>query len=89
MATDVLACSTGWATQHAWQSGIQRWPGLGHPGGGRAQKLASVADKRLFFRLIGPIVLRVNELIVADRAREGDYGQFQIGEGVSPEDCGG
>jgi hypothetical protein len=29
-----------------------------------------VADKkRLFFRLLAPIVLRINELIAADRAR--------------------
>ena len=80
-------------TQHAWQSGIREVPrvyleDIPEEWQERSAKLASVADKkRLFFRLIGPVVLRVNELIVADRARAKEItGRLQIGEDVSPED---
>jgi Bax protein len=48
----------------------------------------TVAEKkRIFFRLIAPIVLRINELIAADRARAKVITeQLSLGKGVIPED---
>jgi Bax protein len=50
--------------------------------------MAGVADKkRLFFRLLGPIVLHINELIAADRERaQSITGRLQAGVGVTPEE---
>ena len=80
-------------TQKAWQAGIRevprvyvedipdRWRELG-------SKEASTADKkRIFFRVLAPIVLRINELIATDRARAREVTEkLLIGEGVTPED---
>jgi Bax protein len=62
-------------TQKAWQAGIREIPRI-YLGDvpdtwrERSAKELSVADKkRLFFRLIAPIVLRINELILEDRTR--------------------
>jgi uncharacterized FlgJ-related protein len=80
-------------TQQVWQAGIREVPrvyldDVPDQWRERSAKLASVADKkRIFFRLIGPIVLRINELITADRTRAKEItGKLLIGEGVSPED---
>src|SRR6516225_9527312 len=62
-------------TQKAWQAGIREIPrvylsGVPDTWRDRSAKQLSVADKKkLFFRLIAPIVLRINELILADRVR--------------------
>lgn len=62
-------------TQKAWQAGIREVPrvylaDIPDTWRERSTKELSVADKkRLFFRLIAPIVLRINELILEDRAR--------------------
>jgi Bax protein len=80
-------------TQQVWQAGIREVPrvyldDVPDRWRERSAKLASVADKkRIFFRLIGPIVLRINELITADRTRAKNItGKLLVGEGVSPED---
>ena len=73
---DVLALfdHLGYTTK-AWQAGIREIPRVylddvpdtWHE---RSAKGLSVADKKkLFFRLIAPIVLRINELILEDRSR--------------------
>jgi uncharacterized FlgJ-related protein len=62
-------------TQKVWQSGIREIPRIyiadvPDTWQERSAKALSVADKKLlFFRFIAPIVLRVNELILEDRAR--------------------
>jgi uncharacterized FlgJ-related protein len=62
-------------TQEAWQKGIREIPrvyisDIPDTWHDRSAKELSVTDKkRLFFRFLAPIVLRVNELILADRAR--------------------
>ena len=62
-------------TQKAWQAGIREIPrvylaDIPDTWRERSAKELSVADKkRLFFRLIAPIVLRINELILEDRVR--------------------
>jgi Bax protein len=80
-------------TQKAWQSGIREVPrvyleDIPDRWREKGSKEMPVADKkRLFFRLIAPIVLRINELIVADRARAKVITEkLLIGEGVTPED---
>jgi Bax protein len=80
-------------TQKAWQSGIREVPRVyleDIPERWRATGSTSmpVADKkRLFFRLIAPIVLRINELIAADRARAKVITEkLLVGQGVTPED---
>ena len=80
-------------TQRAWQAGIREVPrvyldDIPDSWRERSDKMASVADKkRLFFRVLGPIVLRINELIAADRARARTItSKLQTGEGVSIED---
>src|SRR5262245_53039751 len=79
-------------TQRAWQAGIREIPrvyldDIPDSWRERSDKMASVADKkRLFFRVLGPIVLRINELIAADRARARIItGKLQTGEGVTPQ----
>ena len=62
-------------TQKAWQAGIREIPrvylaNVPNTWQERSAKELAVADKKkLFFRLIAPIVLRINELILEDRAR--------------------
>jgi len=62
-------------TKKAWQAGIREIPrvylaDVPDTWRERSAKELSVADKkRLFFRLIAPIVLRINELILEDRVR--------------------
>lgn len=80
-------------TQQAWQAGIREIPrvyleDIPERWRERGSTLMPVADKkRLFFRLIAPIVLRINELIAADRARAKVITeQLSLGEGVTPED---
>jgi hypothetical protein len=80
-------------TQKAWQAGIREVPrvyleDIPDRWREKGSKAMPVADKkRLFFRLIAPIVLRINELIAADRARAKVITEkLLIGEGVTPED---
>jgi uncharacterized FlgJ-related protein len=79
-------------TQQAWQAGIREIPRVyveDIPDSWHERSAAlSVADKkRLFFRVLGPIVLRINELIAADRARAKEItGRLLIGEGVTADD---
>jgi len=80
-------------TQREWQAGIREVPrvylsDIPDSWRERSDKLASVTDKkRLFFRVLAPIVLHINELIAADRARARTItGKLQTGEGVSVED---
>jgi uncharacterized FlgJ-related protein len=80
-------------TQQAWQAGIREVPrvyleDVPDQWRARSAKLASTVDKkRIFFRLIGPIVLRINELITADRVRAKEItGKLLVGKGVSPDD---
>jgi uncharacterized FlgJ-related protein len=62
-------------TQKTWQAGIREIPrvylsDVPDTWRERSAKELSVADKKkLFFRLIAPIVLRINELILADQVR--------------------
>ena len=62
-------------TPKAWQAGIREIPrvylaDVPDTWRERSAKELSVTDKkRLFFRLIAPIVLRINELILEDRVR--------------------
>ncbi len=80
-------------TQRAWQAGIREVPrvyleDIPARWRERGAKEASTADKkRLFFRVIAPIVLRINELIAEDRARAKRITEkLLVGEGVPPED---
>lgn len=80
-------------TQKAWQAGIREVPrvyleDVPDRWRDRSAKMATVADKkRIFFRLIAPIVLRINELIAADRARAKEItGRLSTGATVSPDD---
>ena len=80
-------------TQKAWQAGIREIPRVyladvpdtWHE---RSAKDLSVEDKkRLFFRLIAPIVLRINELILADRVRAKQLTErLAHGQSVTPHD---
>ena len=80
-------------TQKAWQAGIREIPRVyladvpdtWHK---RSTKELSVADKkRLFFRLIAPIVLRINELILEDRVRAKELTERLVqGQSVTPDD---
>ena len=80
-------------TQKAWQAGIREIPrvylvDVPDTWRERSAKELSVADKkRLFFRLIAPIVLRVNELILEDRARAKELiERLAQGQSVTPDD---
>lgn len=80
-------------TQQAWQAGIREVPrvyleDIPERWRERSSTMMTVAEKkRIFFRLIAPIVLRINELIAADRARAKVITErLALGEGVSPED---
>jgi hypothetical protein len=79
-------------TQKAWQAGIRKIPrvylaDVPMSWGERSLKL-SVADKKIFFfRLIAPIVLRINELILEDRVRAKELTErIAKGLSVTPED---
>lgn len=80
-------------TQQAWQAGIREVPrvyleDIPERWRERSSTMMTVAEKkRIFFRLIAPIVLRINELIATDRARAKVIAErLALGEGVSPED---
>lgn len=80
-------------TQQAWQAGIREVPrvyleDIPEQWRERSSTMMTVGEKkRIFFRLIAPIVLRINELIAADRARAKEITErLALGEGVSPED---
>lgn len=80
-------------TQKAWQAGIREVPriymsDIPDRWSEKTSKEITVADKkRLFFRLIAPIVLRINEIITADRARAKELmGRLALGEGVGSDD---
>jgi uncharacterized FlgJ-related protein len=80
-------------TPKAWQAGIREIPRVyladvpdtWHE---RSAKGLSVEDKKkLFFRVIAPIVLRINELILEDRVRaQGLTERLAKGQSVSPND---
>jgi Bax protein len=82
-------------TQQAWQAGIREVPrvyleDIPERWRERSSTVMTVGEKkRIFFRLIAPIVLRINELIAVDRARAKEITErLALGEGVSPEDQG-
>ena len=80
-------------TPQAWQAGIREIPRVyladvpdeWHE---RGAKNLSVKDKKkLFFRVIAPIVLRINELILEDRVRAQELNErLAQGQNVTPED---
>ena len=80
-------------TQKAWQAGIREIPrvylaDVPDTWRERSAKELSVADKkRLFFRLIAPIALRINELILDDRVRAKELtNRLALGQSVTPDD---
>jgi uncharacterized FlgJ-related protein len=80
-------------TQQAWQAGIRDVPRIyleDIPARWREQnsKTASIMQKKqLFFRVLAPIVLRINELISVDRARAKEITEKLLaGMGVGSED---
>jgi uncharacterized FlgJ-related protein len=80
-------------TAKAWQAGIREIPrvylaDVPDTWRERSAKELSVADKKkLFFRLIAPIVLRINELILEDRARAKELTRrLAQGQSVTPDD---
>src|SRR6516165_10358349 len=80
-------------TQKAWQAGIREIPRVylaDVPDTWRersAQQLSVADKKRLFFRFIAPIVLRINELILEDRVRAQELTErLAKGQTVSPDD---
>ena len=80
-------------TPQAWQAGIREVPRVylsDVPDTWRersAKGLSTLEKKRLFFRAIAPIVLRVNEVIAADRARAKELTErLAVGGGIKPED---
>jgi uncharacterized FlgJ-related protein len=79
--------------QKAWQSGIREIPrvylaNVPDTWRERSAKELSVTDKKkLFFRFLAPIVLRINELILEDRARVQQLTErLDHGQSVTPED---
>jgi Bax protein len=80
-------------TQQAWQAGIREIPrvyleDIPERWRERSSTMMTVGEKkRIFFRLIAPIILRINELIAADRARVKEITErLSLGKGVSSED---
>ena len=80
-------------TAKAWQAGIREIPrvylaDVPETWQERSTKQLSVADKKkLFFRLIAPIVLRINELILEDRTRAKELTRrLAQGQSVTPDD---
>jgi uncharacterized FlgJ-related protein len=79
-------------TQKAWEAGIREIPRVylaEVPDTWRersAQQLSVVDKKKLFFRFIAPIVLRINELILEDRARAKELTQrLAQGQSLAPD----
>ena len=79
-------------TPQAWQAGIREIPrvylaDVPDEWHGRGAKNLSVKDKKkLFFRVIAPIVLRINELILEDRVRAQELNErLAQGQNVTPE----
>lgn len=80
-------------TPEAWQAGIREVPRLyitNIPARWRdktSREIDVVTKKRIFFRLLGPLVLYANELIQADRERtESLVGALRAGAALGPED---
>ena len=80
-------------TQREWQAGVREIPrvylaDVPDTWRERSAKELSVADKkRLFFRFLAPIVLRINELILEDRVRaKGLTARLAQGQSVTPDD---
>jgi uncharacterized FlgJ-related protein len=80
-------------TQKAWQAGIREIPrvylaNVPDTWQERSAKELSVTDKKkLFFRFLAPIVLRINELILEDRARAQQLTErLGHGQSVTPDD---
>jgi uncharacterized FlgJ-related protein len=80
-------------TKKAWQAGIREIPrvylaDVPDTWRERSAKELSVTDKkRLFFRLIAPIVLRINELILEDRVRAKELTErLAQAQSVTPSD---
>ena len=80
-------------TAKAWQAGIREIPRVylaDVPDTWRersAKELSAADKKRLFFRLIAPIVLRINELILEDRTRAKELTRrLAQGQSVTPDD---
>ena len=80
-------------TQKAWQAGIREIPRVylaDVPDTWRersTKELSVAAKKRLFFRLIAPVVLRINEIILEDRDRAKELTErLAEGQSVRPED---
>ena len=80
-------------TAKAWQAGIREIPrvylaDVPETWQERSTKQLSVADKKkLFFRLIAPIVLRINVLILEDRTRAKELTRrLAQGQSVTPDD---
>ena len=80
-------------TQKAWQAGIREVPrvyvsDIPDRWREKTSKEITVADKKkLFFRLMAPIVLRINEIITADRTRAKELMErLAVGQGVGPDD---
>ncbi len=80
-------------TPEAWQAGIREVPRLyitDIPPRWRdktSKELDVVTKKRVFFRLLGPLILRSNELLRADRERvERIVRALRASDEVSPED---
>jgi Bax protein len=80
-------------TPKAWQAGIREIPRVyiaDIPSQWRqkgSKELPTVDKKRIFFRVITPIILRVNEMVMADRTRAMPIAEQLIAGGqVSAED---
>jgi Bax protein len=80
-------------TPGAWEAGIREVPrvylaDIPDSWRERSDEMASVDDKkRLFFRLLGPIALYINEMIAADRERAlSIIGKLQTGVGITPDE---
>jgi uncharacterized FlgJ-related protein len=80
-------------TPEAWQAGIREIPrvyiaDVPDDWHARGAKSLSVRDKKkLFFRVIAPIVLRINEQILEDRVRAQELNErLAEGQSVTPED---
>ena len=80
-------------TQKAWQAGIREIPrvylaDVPDTWRERSARELSVADKkRLFFRFLAPILLRINELILEDRVRAKDLTErLAQGQSVTADD---
>jgi len=80
-------------TPEAWQAGIRVVPRIyltNVPERWRqktSKEVTVLAKKRVFFRLLGPLVLRSNELIQADRDRaQGIIAKLRKGAGTTPAD---